>query len=164
MPETIITFFTILLLTMLKFIAGPTLGYAAGYHYLLSVFVTVAGMMCSVLLFTFLGRILREKVIKKYFSSGKTFTKRSRRFVRIWQKYGEIGVAILTPLLLTPIGGTIMLSSTGTKKSKIVLYMLLSAVFWGFIITAIIYLFGDNVLKKYFNFSLPHLGAFLYHG
>lgn len=149
MPEEILTFVSILLLTMMKFIAGPTLGYAAGFSYLTTVLVTVSGMMCSVILFTFLGKLLREKVIKKYLTSGKKFTNRSRRFVKIWQKYGEIGVAVLTPVIFTPIGGTLMLASTGTKKGKVIFYMLFSAVFWATVISGLIYLFGDSILKAY---------------
>lgn len=149
MTEELITFFSIAVLTMFKFIAGPTLGYAAGYNYLLTVFVTVVGTMSSVILFAFVGKLLREKVIKRYFGKRKKFTKRSRRFVKIWQKYGEAGVALLTPVILTPIGGTLMLSSVGTRKHRIIIYMLISATFWGFVITAGVYLFGNTFLKDY---------------
>ncbi|MGK7392552.1 MAG: hypothetical protein ACNS60_19510 [Candidatus Cyclobacteriaceae bacterium M2_1C_046] len=142
---------------MLKFIAGPTLGYAAGFSYLTTVLVTVLGMMSSVFLFTMVGKLLREKVVKKYLSPRKKFTKRSRRFVKIWQKYGEIGVAVLTPVIFTPIGGTLMLASAGTKKRKVIIYMLFSSVFWAFVITAFIYLFGDNLnelVKEYTGYSI----------
>jgi hypothetical protein len=147
MYEELLKLLFIYLLTMFKFIAGPSLGYAAGYNYLTTVAITVSGMMSSVLLFTFLGKILRDKIINRYLPKRRTFTRRSRRFVRIWRTYGEIGVAILTPLLLTPIGGTIMLTSTGTKKSKIIFYMLLSGNFWALIIAGLIYHFGDELLQ-----------------
>lgn len=149
MYEELLKLLVIYLLTMFKFIAGPTLGYAAGYYYLTTVGITVSGMMSSVLLFTFLGKILHEKIIKRYRPKRKTFTRKTRRFVKIWHTYGEIGVAILTPLLLTPIGGTIMLTSTGTKKKKIIFYMLFSGFFWALIITGLIYYFGDELLQFY---------------
>lgn len=149
MYEEILKLLFIYLLTMFKFIAGPSLGYAAGYNYLTTVAITVAGMMSSVLLFTFLGKLLREKIINRYFSNRKIFSRKSRRFVKIWHTYGEIGVAVLTPLLLTPIGGTIMLTSTGTKKKRIIIYMLLSGGFWALVISAIIYRFGNELLQLY---------------
>ena len=147
MLEELIQLIAIFLLTMFKFIAGPSLGYAAGYSYLATVAITISGMMSSVVLFTFLGRLLREKIIKRYFAKRKVFSKRSRRFVRIWHLYGETGVAILTPILFTPIGGTIMLTSTGTRKKRIMTYMLFSSIFWAFVISGLIYYFGDELLE-----------------
>lgn len=156
MYEELLKLLFIYLLTMFKFIAGPSLGYAAGYNYLTTVAITVAGMMSSVLFFTYLGKLLREKILKKYFAKRKIFSKKSRRFVKIWNTYGEIGVAILTPLLLTPIGGTVMLISAGTKKNKIIIYMLISGAFWALVISGLIYYFGDELLqyfKQYFNIN-----------
>ena len=150
MLEEFLKIITIFLLTMFKFIAGPTLGYAAGLSYLISVWITFSGMMSSVFVFTFLGELLRERFIKRYFAPRRVFTKRSRRFVKVWNKFGVIGVALLTPIILTPIGGTIMLTSTGTKRRKIILYMTISAFFWSFVITALVYLFADTLFKDYF--------------
>lgn len=152
MEEQLIKLFSIFLFTMFKFIAGPSLGYLAGYSYLATVALTVAGMMSSVFLFTFLGKILREKFLIYFFRRRKIFSRNSRRFVSIWHKYGEIGVAVLTPILFTPIGGTLMLTSTGTRKKRIVIYMLISGTFWAFVISGLIYHFGDtflHLLKPY---------------
>lgn len=140
---------SILLLTMLKFIAGPTLGYAAGFSFLGSVVVTVAGMMMSVMLFTFLGKMLKETVLKRFFAKKKKFTPRTRKFVTIWKKYGLPGVAFLTPLILTPIGGTILLTTFGSPKNKIVISMFLSAIFWALFFCGIIYYFGPSVLPSF---------------
>lgn len=137
---------SILLLTMLKFIAGPTLGYAAGFSLLGSILVTIGGMMLSVLLFTFLGKVMKEKVLKRFFAKKKKFTPRNRKFVVIWKKYGLKGVAFLTPLLLTPIGGTILLTTFGSPKNKIIISMLLSATFWAIFFCSIIYTFGPAIL------------------
>ncbi|WP_238354433.1 hypothetical protein [Fulvivirga marina] len=132
---------------MLKFIFGPTLGYAGGFSLLSTILITIVGMMCSVLLFTFLGKILREKVLVKLFGSRKKFTKRNRRFVAIWKKYGLPGVAFLTPLLLTPIGGTLLLASFGSSKREIVISMFLSAVFWSSFFSILIYTLGPEVMS-----------------
>lgn len=147
MEEEIFRFISIFVLTMLKFIAGPTLGYAANYSYLGTVGITVSGMMSSVFLFTFLGEVLRDKFIKRYFSPKKKFSRRSRRFVSIWRTYGIAGVAALTPLIFTPIGGTLMLASTGADRVRILLFMFISALFWALLITGLIFLFGDQVMK-----------------
>ncbi len=145
MVEELVTFFSILLLTMLKFIAGPIGGYAAGYSLVKTITITIVGVMSSVTLFTYLGTYLRERVFSKFFKKSKTFTKRNRKFVTIWKKYGVIGVAILTPILLTPIGGTLLLTSFRTPKTQIMFYMLVSAVFWAVLVSSIIFYAGNEI-------------------
>ncbi|MEM6522557.1 MAG: hypothetical protein AAGF85_18350 [Bacteroidota bacterium] len=148
MEAEIIKGISIFLLTMLKFIAGPTLGYAAGFSFLTTVLITVGGMMASVVLFTYLGTYLREKIINRLFKKKKVFSSRSRRFVTIWKKYGIVGVSFLTPLLLTPIGGTIVLTSFGSPKNSILLTMLVSAIFWSLVFVSLIYAFGTAFLER----------------
>ena len=60
----------------------------------------------------------------------RLFTKRNRRFVIIWKKFGLFGVTFLTPIIFTPIGGAILVSYLGGKRRTILYYMLVSAVFW----------------------------------
>ena len=138
---------SIVLLTMLKFIFGPVLGYTAGFPYLLTVIITVVGMMLSVFLFTFLGGFLRIYIIDPFFKNRRIFTKRNRRFVKIWKSYGVIGVAFLTPLLLTPIGGTLLLTGLNTPKKMIVSTMFVSAIVWAFIIAGLVYFFGNAFIR-----------------
>ena len=148
MEAEILKGISIFLLTMLKFIAGPTLGYAAGFSFFTTVAITVGGMMSSVLLFTYLGTFLRERVLSKLFRRKKVFTPKTRRFVSIWKKYGLPGIAFLTPLLLTPIGGTIILTSFGSPKGSIITAMFVSSVFWAFIFVGLIYAFGTAFLDS----------------
>ena len=139
----------IILLTMLKFIFGPTLGYAGGFSLPVTILITITGMMCSVVLFTFLGKLLRERVLKRFFSRRKLFSRRNRRFVIIWKKYGVKGVAFLTPLLLTPIGGTLLLASFGSSKREILISMLLSAIFWSVLFSVLIYTVGPGFMSLF---------------
>ena len=146
MEAEILKGISIFLLTMLKFIAGPTLGYAAGFGFLTTVLITVGGMMASVILFTYLGSFLRNKILRKFFKRKKVFSPKTRRFVTIWKRYGVAGVAFLTPLVLTPIGGTIVLTSFGSPRRSIMIYMLISAIFWSFVFVSLIYAFGTAFL------------------
>jgi hypothetical protein len=130
MTDSFFTFFGIYILTLFKFIAGPVLGFAAGYSALKIIFVTVLGMMSSVTVFTFLGTKLKKIYRSNFGKPTKLFSKKNRRIVSLWSKYGELGIAFLTPILLTPIGGTLILVSFGTKKRKIFTYMLLSGILW----------------------------------
>lgn len=152
MLEELIKILTVYLLTMFKFIAGPTLGYASGFSLLGTILVTVAGTMSSVLLFTLLGKILKQRIINRFFRPKRIFSKRNRRFVKIWRKYGVIGVSFLTPLLLTPIGGTLVLTSFGSPKNRIIFWMTVWAVFWATVFSSIIYFFGPKILPDFVGF------------
>jgi hypothetical protein len=130
MSEYLITFLGIYFLCLFKFIAGPLLGSAAGFSLWEIVFVTVSGMMTSVGLFSFLGEWFRKNwgVIRR--KKPNRFSKKNRNIIRVWQKFGVWGIAFLTPVVLTPIGGTVVLTSFGIPKRKILISMLISALFW----------------------------------
>lgn len=135
--------------SMIKFVFGPVGGYAAGLTLLTTILTTVAGMMTVVLAFAFFGDFIREKVIKRFFPKRKTFSERNRKFIGIWRKYGIAGVAALTPLILTPIGGTVLALSFGTPKNKLIVSMFISASFWSVVFSVIIYFFGNEFLPDY---------------
>lgn len=134
--------------SMLKFIFGPLGGYVAGLNILTTILVTVAGMMTVVLGFSFFGDFLRNRLLAPFFRKKKKFSGQNRRFVRIWRQYGLIGVAALTPILLTPIGGTLLAVSFGTPRNKLILAMFVSASVWSVLISSVVYFFG-NVLPDF---------------
>jgi len=135
--------------SMLKFIFGPLGGFAVGLQLVTTILATVAGMMTVVLSFTYAGTWLREKVIHRFFGKRKTFSQNNRKFVRIWKKYGLAGVAMLTPVLLTPIGGTLLAVSSGSPKEKIILFMFVSASVWSVIFSVAVYLLGNEFLPEF---------------
>lgn len=149
MWEEIVKAFSIYLLCTLKVIFGPTLGYAAGLHLITTIMATVAGMMTSVIAFTYFGEWLRLKILKRWIRAQKNFTPGRRRIVLVWKKFGLAGIALLTPLALTPIGGTILAVSFGAPKEKIIWYMFISASLFAVVFSSLIYLFGDNVLPGF---------------
>ena len=140
-----LTILTIYVLSMFKIIFGPTMGYAAGLSPLVTVIITVAGMMTTILIFTFFGERLREKVLKRFLKPKKVFTPKNRRFVKIWRKYGELGISFLTPILLSPPGGAIIAIALGGSRKKTVGYMFLWSVVWTTIITYTFYYAGDEL-------------------
>ena len=143
--EEVLTIFTIYLLCMFKIIFGPTMGYAAGLSPLLTVIITVSGMMTTVLIFTFFGEKIRDKILTRYIKPKKVFTPKNRRFVKIWRKYGELGISFLTPILLSPPGGSIIAMTLGGSRRKTIGYMFLWSVVWSIIITYTFYYAGDEI-------------------
>lgn len=135
MTEAILTFLGIYFLCWFKFIAGPVFASAAGYGIVETILVTVAGMMSSVFVFSLIGIKFKKYLeLRRKFPKPR-FSKKNRRLVTIWGKYGKVGIAFLTPIFLTPIGGTLILISFGTKKRHIYLHMFWSAVLWATIFT-----------------------------
>jgi len=131
--EDIIKYFTVFLLSMIKFVGGPLFGIKVGMSVLQTALFTCLGMMTSVILFTtFLGDGFHSWVMRLFNRNPRLFTKKNRKKVRMWRAYGLRGVAFLTPLILSPIGGTMLANSFGESKKKIILYMLISAVCWAF--------------------------------
>ncbi|CAN5419651.1 hypothetical protein BH09BAC3_BH09BAC3_05870 [soil metagenome] len=138
----------VFLLSMLKFILGPITGFGAKLHFVTTVVATISGMMVSVVAFTYFGEWIKSKVVDKIFKKKKKPAKERSAF---WSKYGLTGVALFTPVFLTPIGGTILALSLGYPKEKILFYMLISAVSWSVIFSGIIYFVGAEVLPEFIH-------------
>jgi membrane protein DedA with SNARE-associated domain len=132
------------LLSTLKFIAGPLYGWGVGLKLITTILATVLGMMTSVIAFTFFGDWLKSKVFHRF--KRKNPKPPNPKLAAIWKKYGVEGIAFLTPILLTPIGGTLLAVSSGAPKDKIIFYMFVSASVWTIVITSAIYFFGKEVL------------------
>jgi hypothetical protein len=137
-------------LSMIKFVAGPTIGLAVGLSIIEIIIVTTAGMMSTVVLLSYAGQPFREWVTKKFMPEPKRFSKRNRRFVRVWRKYGAPGVSFLTPLILTPVGGTLLLVAVGEKRKRIISFMLVSGVIWAVLQTFFFKFFADQVSTIWF--------------
>lgn len=149
MWEEILKAIPVYLSSMLKFILGPVGGYAAGLSMLTTILATVAGMMTVVLGFAFFGDWIREKVLNRFLKKKNASSERNRKLVTIWRKYGIAGVAALTPIVLTPIGGTLLAISFGTPRDKLIIYMFLSAAVWAVLFSGLIYFFGNEVLPEF---------------
>lgn len=134
MTSYIWKFLGIYLACLFKFISGPVLGAAAGFSLLEIVFVSVGGMMTTVISLTYVGDWFKSYWNLKISPNKKRFSPRSRKIVRVWRKFGPIGVAVFTPLFLTPIGGTVVMNAFNVDKRKIILYMSISAFFWALVL------------------------------
>jgi len=71
----------------------------------------------------------------------KVFSPQSRKFVRIWRKYGLMGVAFLTPVIISIPIGTIIANAFEDNKKRIFLYMVFSILFWSLLLTGIFELY-----------------------
>jgi uncharacterized membrane protein len=117
---------------MVKFFGGPLAGAAAGLPFTQTWSLSVAGMMTSVVIFSGIGRMWTAHMQRKRRLRHKPiFTPRTRQIVRIFSRFGIAGIAFLTPIVFTPIGGTVIATLLGAKRQQILLHMFWSAVLWG---------------------------------
>lgn len=153
MWEEILKAFSVYLSTMIKFIFGPLGGKAAGLHLITTMVVTAAGMMTVVVAFTYFGEFIREKIINR-FRSKKPKEVQGSNTNSFFKKYGLAGIAFFTPVILTPIGGTLLAVSVSPNREKIIFYMFISACAWSVILTFAVY-FGYDAIMNIVNKVQP---------
>lgn len=168
--EELLRIVLIILVSSVKFVAGPTFAYLDrdyGFTFFETVSYCVAGGMLGVWFFTFFSLEIqigiswvRRKVLKAINGTKliirpghqedlvhplderkRIFTKSSRRFVKLWRKYGLFGVAFLTPVVISIPVGTVILNLFEDHKGKIFLYMFFSILFWSLVLTGAFELF-----------------------
>jgi hypothetical protein len=149
MLEEILKAIPVVLSSCLKFVLGPIQGYALKLHPLTTALSTVLGMMISVVAFTYFGDWLKRRFFRGYFEPPVNPSTLRRKFLVLMRKYGLGGIAFFTPLILTPIGGTLLALSTNKPREKILVYMLMSAIFWSTLFTFAVYSFGHAVLPNF---------------
>ncbi|MBC3785404.1 hypothetical protein [Spirosoma utsteinense] len=132
-------YLSVIIASTVKFVAGPLSGMALGLTWLETAICTIIGMMITVVIISYAGAALQALLHRYRPRTPKRFTKRTRMAVRIWKRSGLIGIALLTPLLLTPIGGTALAVSFRVNRGQLFLYMLGSAVFWAIVQTLALY-------------------------
>jgi hypothetical protein len=130
---------SVIIASTIKFVGGPLSGLALGLSWLETAVCTVLGMMISVVVITYAGAAIQALRDRYRPSTPKRFSRRTRLAVRIWRRSGLLGIALLTPLLLTPIGGTALAVSFRVNRIKLLVYMLGSALFWATVQTLALY-------------------------
>jgi len=132
-------YISVIIASTVKFVAGPFSGAALGLTWFETAVCTALGMMISVIIISYAGAALQALLHRFRPRPTKRFTKRTRMAVRIWNRFGLAGIAFLTPLILTPIGGSVLAVSFGVNRGKILFYMLVSAVLWAIVQTLALY-------------------------
>jgi hypothetical protein len=132
-------YFSIMLASMLKFFGGPIAGFLTGVPIQKTILLSAGGMMLAVILTTIFAKTITNFLEKRAKAKKQIFTSRARFSVKIWQKLGLFGIALLTPVLFTPIGGTLMALSFRANIFKMIGYMLISSLFWGYLVSLAIY-------------------------
>ncbi len=130
---------TVFLVSMFKFVIGPTTGIFAGLTIVETAVLTSLGMMTSVVIFSFGGEAARDWWFASFRHDRKLFSPRNRKVVKFWLKYGISGLSFLTPVVFSPIVGTLLAISFGESKARVIRFMFLSAVFWALVLSSVLF-------------------------
>ncbi len=137
--ELLIKYVSVALAAALKFFAGPVTGLALGLTWYETALCSAVGMMLAVVATTYIGKGVQALIRRWRKAPPRRFSKSSRRAVRIWKRFGIIGIAVLTPLLFTPIGGTIIAVAFRAHRQSIFFWMLMSGLCVGTVISYLVY-------------------------
>ena len=144
--ELILKYLSVIGSSAFRFTLGPIGGYLLKIPLPATVILTVIGMMCTVITLSLLGKKVRP-YFRRFSPPGPLHTPKNRRKVRLWRRYGMWGVAFLTPIVLSPIGGTLIAVSFGEKVSRILYTMLIAGIFWSIIFSIVVYTLGEEILR-----------------
>jgi uncharacterized membrane protein len=134
-----IKYLSVITAAALKFFAGPITGMALGLSWFESALCSAVGMMLSVLVTTYVGKGIQVVLNQRRQTPVRKFNKSSRLAVKIWKRFGIIGIAILTPLLFTPIGGTLIAVAFRVPRQAIFFWMLVSGLSLGAALSYLVY-------------------------
>ncbi|MCA0431452.1 MAG: hypothetical protein LCH32_13210 [Bacteroidetes bacterium] len=110
--------------------------------------VACAGAIGGTIFYVYLFESLikwwdKYKENKPYFTKRKTFTKSNRRIIKVKNKFGLTGIAILAPILLSIPLGAFLGERFYKNKAKVITYMSVSTIVWCVILYVIYYQFYD---------------------
>lgn len=138
---------SLFLLTSVKFVVGVPAAFAAlkMNFFELLIFASLAGIFgvaCFVFLSDWLFKIwdaIQFRIFPQKFKTKKAvFSKKSRRFVLFVRKYGLIGLALLTPTLISIPVGTVLARRFFPNRWKVFIYISSSVVLWALALSAIL--------------------------
>ncbi|MEQ9188478.1 MAG: hypothetical protein RLP15_12135 [Cryomorphaceae bacterium] len=135
----------LILFSSVKFLFAPSTVYLSGYNYWQTLLITMVGGILGVTVFFYTGSAIFT-YIRDRFSRGnaekKTFNKKNRFIIRIKSSWGILGIALLSPCLLSlPIGS--LLAARYFRNDPRTLPMLIGAVVvWSLILTTATALIG----------------------
>ena len=144
-----------MLVSSVKFLAGPPIVYYGqldNYTFLEANMYCIAGGSLGVLFFMFLSKkiITFFNIIRiKHQPSQKKFSNRTRKMVVFWKTYGLLGIAFVTPVILSIPVGTFIATKFVSNKKKIFLYMFCSIVLWSIILTTLMEFFKEVPFNNY---------------
>lgn len=103
------------------------LGLALGLNPVIIAFASMAGSIFAVLVVALTGANLRNSILRWRYKNEPT---PHHRWYQIWNKYGVMGLGLISPLIFGAPLGTAVGMALGAKKEKLVIWMSLGILIW----------------------------------
>lgn len=142
---------SVLFWSAIKFFVGLGLAIGFGFNPLQALILSVGGGMLGVVFYLYLWALVLNIYHRYYPKKHKVvkFSKFKRKLVRFIKKYEVWGIALLTPVLLTPPVGTVLAASIEHNKWRIKLIMFISFTAWALVVLGFRYLFQMDFDKLF---------------
>lgn len=123
---------------ILELWAAIPIGLAINLNPVLIGIASAVGAILAAFLVTTVGDSIREKVIKWRYGENKDL--KDSRYYKIWNKYGIVGLGLISPLLFgAPVGAALGVA-LGSSKKPLLIWMSIGIVIWSAGLTAAGYL------------------------
>ena len=132
--------FNIIIVYFVSFLelwAGIPLGLALNLNPFFIVIFAALGSISSALIVSFLGENIKKRFIKLRY---KDKDLKKGTFYKIWNKYGIIGLGLLSPLLFgAPLGAALGII-LGADRKTLIVWMSIGIILWSILLTSAGYL------------------------
>ncbi len=147
MPE-LYKLISVLLTAGFKYVVAVMMAFGMGLGFIWSVIACTVGGMLGVAVYTLAEEFLRKRIMAVRRKKGKKMFKvnrTSRLIITIKHHHGLLGIAVLTPVLLTVPVGTIAGLALGYHWRELFTYMFFSFLGWSLFFFGIYALTGWNL-------------------
>lgn len=136
----------VILLSSVKFgLGGVPLALGFGFSFFKTVVTTSIGGIMGIMIFSYLSDIIlrfvkrfleNRKERRKSQPKEKVFTWRNKMIVKVKRKFGLIGLAVLTPSVLSMPLGMLLVRRYFHNHQRVLVYMISSVIFWSVAISS----------------------------
>jgi uncharacterized membrane protein len=105
-------------------------GLALGPPLVLSGAASIAGVLVGAVL-----TVVAGERVQRWIYARPWLSKRRKRVERLWNRYGVVGVALQAPILTGAPLATLIALGLGAPPKSLLLWMSVSVVLWGVVIT-----------------------------
>lgn len=149
MVEKILQILLVGILSATKFLTAPITSLNIGFGYGETLLITTIGGVIGVIFFYYLSSAIMLVISKltgkfspaKENKKKRVFTWKNKLIVRIKRDYGLIGLAAITPTLLSIPVGTFLAARYFTDQKKVITYLSASVVVWSVIVSSVVIIF-----------------------
>ena len=129
----IVKLLTVIGLGIVELWAAIPAGIAFDFPPVLTGIASAAGALIAAVLVVLLGDKIRKRLLKKTNKGEKS----KGRIYKIWDKYGVVGLGMLSPLITGALLGAAIGISLGAVPKKLMIWMSIGIVAWAAILTTI---------------------------